>query len=365
LLASGIRRRGKSRPLRMNRIDLPKISSLIFQKLGKEVELLSAEKIGSGYHSDGFKLTAKNGQTYFLKRVKSHDLGFELPERKVMSLLLSNGMSRRSALQPQPIGVILSNKNETGIIPEINEETEIYQLQEFQPEGISYWSILQNNKQKKHVDAKDLSELEKITDYICHIHQVKHPAKDVEQLKSVYNDGLRSVLISPELTIMLLHDFTEEHPLLPISQHGAYVGLMLNLIHEWKNRYERLSALHGDFWGANLFFKANGEVWVIDYSRIPWGDPGVDIGWWLSQYLWSYHETKNEYFKELGEKFLEIYIKKSGDQEIRQAVSLTLGLLGIIYISPRFYPELNLVAAKSFFDNIKEILKSKQFVWLK
>lgn len=347
----------------MNDIDLQKISSLISQKLGKNIEIVSIEKIGSGYHSDGFKLTAKDGHTFFLKRVKSHDLGFEIAERKVMSLLISNGMYRRSNLQPQPIGVILDNGNEAGIIPEVNEETKIYHVQEFQPEGVSYWSSLQERKQKTKIDETDLVELEKITDYINKIHQVKHPSKDIERLKSVYNDGLRSVLTSPELTVMLLHDFTDTHQLLPVREHGNYVGLMLNLIYKWKDRHDRLVALHGDFWGANLFFKKDGSIWVIDYSRIPWGDGGVDIGYWLSQYLWFYHETKNPYFKELGEKFLDMYVEKSDDKEIRQAVSLVLGLMGIIFISPRFYPDLNMEVGKRFFDNILEILRGNQFVW--
>ncbi|OGZ42188.1 MAG: hypothetical protein A3C80_04380 [Candidatus Ryanbacteria bacterium RIFCSPHIGHO2_02_FULL_45_43] len=346
-------------------IDLQKISSLISQKLDRTVELVGIEKIGSGYHSDGFKLTAKDGHSFFLKRIKSHDLGFEIPERKVMSLLISNGMYRRSGFQPQSVGVILENKDEAGIIPEVNEETAIYHVQEFQSDSVSYWSLLQEKKRKAKVDEKDLAELEKITDYIIAIHQVKHASQDLERLKSVYNDGLRSVLTSPELTVMLLHDFSDTHQLLPAGEHGNYVGLMLNLIHKWKDRCDRLVALHGDFWGANLFFKKDGSIWVIDYSRIPWGDRGVDIGWWLSQYLWFYHETQNEYFKELGEKFLDMYVEKSGDKEIRQTVSLVLGLMGIIYISPRFYPDLNMEIGKRFFDNILEILRGHQFVWKK
>ena len=347
----------------MDDINLQKLSLLVSQKLNKNVEFVNIEKIGSGYHSDGFKLTAKDGHNFFLKRVKSRDLGFEIPERKVMSLLISNGMCRRSRLQPQPIGVILDNKNEYGIIPEVNEETAIYHVQEFQSDGVSYWSLLQNKKQKVKVDETDLAELEKITDYINKIHRIKHPSENVEILKSIYNDGLRSILISPELTVMLLHDFTDSHQLLPACEHGNYIGLMLNLIHKWKDRHDRLAALHGDFWGTNLFFKKDGSVWAIDYSRIPWGDPGVDIGCWLSQYLWFYHETKNPYFKEIGEKFLNMYIEKSGDNEIRQSVSLVLGLMCIIFISPRLYPDLNMEIGKRFLNNILEILRGNQFIW--
>lgn len=347
----------------MKNINLQQISLLISKKLDQKVEIAGIEKIGSGYHSDGFKLIAKDGQNFFLKRVKSHDLGFEIPERKIMSLLISDGMYRRANLEPRSIGVILENKGEAEIIPEVNEETAIYHIQEFQDNGVNYWTLLQDKKLKKKIDETDLAELEKITDYISDIHKIKHPSGDSERLKSVYNDSLRNVLANPELTIMLLNDFTDTHEILPAREHGNYIGLMLSLIYQWKDRYDRLSALHGDFWGTNLFFRKDKSIWVIDYSRIPWGDPGIDIGIWLAQYLWFYHETGNEYFKELGEKFLEMYIKKSRDQEIRQTVGLVLGLAGVIYISPKLYPNLNLETGKKFFDNILKILKNNQFIW--
>ncbi|MFA5126854.1 MAG: phosphotransferase [Patescibacteria group bacterium] len=349
----------------MPEINLEKISLLISQKLKEKIEIVDIEKIGSGYHSDGFKLTSKENRNFFLKRVKSHDYGFEIPERKLNSLLVSNGMYRRSGMSPRAIGVVINNQNEAVIMPELDENSEIYHIQEYKTNGASYWSQLESRKAKNRLDQQDLEDLEKITDYICRLHKVKYPSQDIEQLKIVYNDGLRSVITNPELTIMLLHDFDDRHPILPAREHGKYVGLMLNLMHLWKDRYDRLSALHGDFWGANLFFDQDGSIWVIDYSRIPWGDPGLDVGWWLAQYLWLYHETNNEYFKESGEKFLEIYIRKTGDKEIRQAVSLVMGLCGIIYIAPKFYPQLNLKPAKTYYKNILAILKNNQFIWKK
>ena len=110
---------------------------------------------------------------------------------------------------------------------------------------------------------------------------------------------------------MLLHDFTDSHPFLPPKRHPEFVGRMLNLIHAGKDRPDRLRASYSDFWGANFFFRADGPVWVIDYSRIPWGDPATDSGWWLAQYLWFYHETKNSYFRDLGERFLALYERET------------------------------------------------------
>jgi hypothetical protein len=342
----------------MHEINLSNISVLLSQKLHERIEIVGCEKVGSGYHSDGFKLTAANGTCYFLKHVKSHDLGFEIPQRQVMSLMISHDMVRRSGLAPTSLGVIIENKTERGILPDVGEETAIYHVQEFQSMGKSYWSLLQERKQKRQMDEIDRIELEKITSYLHRLHGIKYPSQDPQRWNAVYNDSLRSLLTHPELTVMLLHDFPNHHPLLPPSKQGEYVGWMLQLIHQWKNRSDRLAALHGDFWGANVFFDSDGGMGIIDYSRIPWGDPGIDVGWWLAQYLWLYQETQNSYFRELGETFLEMTEEISGDHEIRQAVSLPLGVMGVICTSPRLHPELDPAVGKRFFDHITTILQT-------
>lgn len=349
----------------MRDIDLRKISDLISEKLKSRVEIVKCEKIGSGYHSDGFKISAKNGRSFFLKHVRSAGIGFEIPERKISSLLVSQGMGRRAGARPGSVGVILNNKNQSVVMPEIAEETKIYQVQEFETGSASYWSLLQQRKQKTKMDMRDLSELKKIVKYIVSVHRIKHPSKNTEKLNEVYNAGIRNVLAHPELTITLLHYFPKSHAILPPQKQKEYVGLMLSLVHQWKDRSERLCALHGDFWGSNLFFRENGSAWVIDYSRIPWGDPGIDVGWWLAQYLWLWHETDNDYFKELGESFLKLYAQKMKDKEIRQAASLAMGFCGVVNISPRIYPNLNIKVGKKFLKNILEILKEGKFVWKK
>lgn len=344
-------------------INLNKISQLISQKLKKDVELVAIEKIGSGYHSDGFKLTGKDGHSYFLKKVKSSDLGFEIPERKVSSLLVSDGMGKRTGFSPRPIGVVIDSGDEIAIMPDINTETEIFHIQEFESEGTSYWSLLQEKKAKTKVDEQDIKELEAVADLIVKIHSIKYPDNDLERQKTVYRDGIRATLTNSELTMMFLHEYEEENPFIPPSKQEEYVGLIINQLHKWKNRSDRLCALHGDFWGANLFFRPDKSTWIIDYSRIPWGDPGIDVGWWLSQYLWFYHETGNEYFKELGEAWLNIYEQKTGDKEIREAVAIVFGLMGVIFTTPKFYPDRDVVIGKKWMANILQILREGKFLW--
>lgn len=346
----------------MEEIDLDELSKILSEEYKTEIKAIKLEKISSGYHSDGFKISCDNGKCFFIKRVKTKDMGYEVPERKVYSLLVGDAMSKRVGNEPRSVGVVVLN-NKAVKIPEINEDSQFYHLQEFGADGVSYWSLLNERRQKEKVDENDLRELDLIVDFIAKVHSVKHPSCDREKLDAVYNDSLRSVLANPELALMLLHDFPKDDKFMPLKTQKEIVGLMFEFMHKYKNRSDRLCALHGDFWGGNAFLK-DGKLEVIDFSRIPWGDAGVDVGWWFSQYLAIYHQTKNKYFKELGELFLKKYIEKTGDEEVLKSSGLVFGLLVAIYLSRRFYPVVEEEYARRFLKNVLEILKVGRIVWL-
>jgi len=347
----------------MSEINLPLFSKLVSEKLGKKVNFTNAEKIGSGYHSDGFKLTTNDNQEFFLKYVRSHDLGFEFPERQIMSLMVSNSMGRRANNDPASVGVVVLNEDKEIIFPDITDSTKVYHLQKFGGTGTSYSAILEKNINKKSVDEEDREQLSKIADFLIKIHSVKHSSKDKAQLDAIYNDGLRNILTNPELSIMILSEFPSDYKILDLEGQKEIISLMYENIKHWMNHSERLTALHGDFWGANIFFKKDGSIFVIDFSRIPWGDPGIDVGWFVAQYLWYYHSTGNKYFKELTDAWFDIYEQKSGDKDIRKAVALVIGWTGIVQIYPRWFPTLDVKIGKKFINHIKEVLKNKEFVW--
>jgi len=349
----------------MENLNLEEISKLIAEKQGKKIDITSFEPIGEGYHSNGYLLHTKTKEKLFIKKIKSKDLGFELPERKINSLLLSNAMSKRAKGQPGGIGIVIKNKKKY-LLPDINDNSEIFHIQNFIPNykknTANYHECISKKRNKKKLDNQDKKEINLIIKAISDIHNQKHKSKEKKQLKKIYNDGLRSLLTNPELTLMLIQSYTENSKILPRKDHAEYIGLMLKNIYKWEDRYDRLSALHGDFWGSNLFIIDN-KVQLIDFSRIPWGDAGIDVGWWISQYLWFYHETKNDYYKQSLEEFLKLYAKKNNDKEIYQAISPVMGLMGIIATNPLFQPDIDIKVAKSYIENIWRILKKQEFSW--
>lgn len=347
-----------------------KLESLDFKKLGKilsdysnkKVKIKEIKEVASGYHSVGYEITTDD-KSFFIKKAKSYDLGLEFPERRLNAYIVSDGMYNRVNSKPKSVGVLVKNKTDYSMLPKVFEDTDIFHIQEFEKEGYNMWESLENRKDKKKIDNLDKTEIQSLVKTLCKIHKIKPKIKEKEKLSARYNDSIRNILTNPELTIMLMHDFPKDHPILPIDKQKDLIGYMYEIIHEWKDRYDRISALHGDCWGANLYINKKDRVWPFDFSRIPWGDPGYDVGWWFSQYMWLYHETKNNYFKDLGNYFLETYKKISKDNEILEASVLVTGLMGIIWTTPRFYPNLDIEVGKRYINNVFEILIKRKIIW--
>lgn len=349
-------------------LDLAKLSKLLSERLRETVEIEQSELHASGFRSDGFKLTARDGRVFFLKHIRDTDCmagGFEFPERRISSLLLSHRMAARTSVSPRSFGVwIESGGQEPYLLPDITEDAAVYQIQEFETKGVAYNVLLKNRSTKDVVDEQDRKELEQIVEYITHVHAIRHPATEEGKALALYNDALNARLANPELTFTFLQKFDDGDPFLPPAQQGEYIGAMLQNIREWKGRSDRLRALHGDFWSGNVFIRPDTSIWVVDYSFMPWGDPGIDIGHMVADLMWHYHRTKNRYYRDLTEEFLALYEQKTGDREIRRALCLGYGMMGIVFVAPGLIPDsTDLEAKRRFFENTKAILAAGELVW--
>ncbi len=55
------------------------LEKVLSSKLEKNIEIKEIAKIGTGYHSDGFRIMTNENKEFFLKRIKSYDVGFGFP----------------------------------------------------------------------------------------------------------------------------------------------------------------------------------------------------------------------------------------------------------------------------------------------
>jgi len=342
-----------------SKFDLNTWSDILTEKLDQKITLTKIEEYLDGYQSKSYLLTDISNKKFFLKQIKHNVRGFEYPAKEISSLMTSGFMQDNTNILPKNLGLLIEHKSELFIIPKIDNSDNIYQLQEFAGEGKSYFDTLLSNLNKESIDSSDTKQIGNVVDIIWDIHKMR-PNQNLDLL---YKDGLRSLLTNSEITTSLLSDFEYDHPILNIDKQKEYLGNLWELIRHFDKNSDRTSALHGDFWGGNLFFGKDNNPWLIDFSRIPWGDAGIDIGWWFGQYLWFYYETNNPYLKDLGNLFLEKYELKSQDKKIRETMSLGLAVAGIIYISPKIHPNLDLNIANQFWNHIDKTIKDRKFEW--
>ena len=337
----------------MHHDELQAIAKALSAHFKKTVMFTSCTAAGTGTHATGYRCTTKTGKELFIKKITADNKGLQQPSRKISALLTSHAMTG-----PEAHAVICTTKGKTTTLPDIDSTTQAYHVQTYHP-GRTYLELLKERTKRQTLQADDRQEIKAIATFLAQLHQTPITASNEH-----YNDSLRSIIGHPELALTLLHAFPQDHPLLGPDQQGAYLHLMLKEMHRWKDHGKRLCKLHGDFWGANILVKDDKTINVIDYSRIPYGDPGIDVGWFLSHLLWKYYETNNTYYRSLGELFLKIYQEQTKDTLITKTMTLTIGLHGIIELTPLFYPNRKITArTKKYFAHITNILQRGEFAW--
>lgn len=80
--------------------------------------------------------------------------------------------------------------------------------------------------------------------------------------------------------------------------------------------------LHGDFHSKNIIIGQDARVHLIDWSHIPYGDPGIDVGIFLTEIEIACTLQGKDY-KSLQQIFLETYISETQDHHIVQYTQLS------------------------------------------
>lgn len=99
------------------------------------------------------------------------------------------------------------------------------------------------------------------------------------------------------------------------------------------NRFNKLTTLHWDFWFWNIL-KNEDNLYFIDYSIIPFWEPGIDIGRFVADLeLWGLFGNK-ETLQQYKKIFLETYIKITNDESINNFLLLCYQIKGLKILSP-------------------------------
>jgi thiamine kinase-like enzyme len=191
-------------------------------------------------------------------------------------------------------------------------------------------------------DSKDL--LRTIANTLAEVHN--QPVESGISTANAVKRSQREIFINPQTTIDTLANFPKDHPLFgALTGKYAYLEKMLRTIDYWADFADSIPCvpLHGDFWSANILEESNGAIFLIDYSRIPFGDPSIDVGTFLGAHLiFDGIIKKSRVHFEAARYFVEQYLLKRNtpDATLIQRIPMVLFWIAIIRIYPPVYGNL-------------------------
>ena len=164
-------------------------------------------------------------------------------------------------------------------------------------------------------DLKNKKILEKIASKIAYIHNLTISISNKQHRKRFYLRSFREIFLNNE-NLISIYEFYCKKQCKNILKNKWLKLFEIYNNYISKENIDRLSFIHWDFWYGNILFDGK-EVYFIDFSRILYGEPGLDIGRFLGEI--DFLKLKN-----IKNKFLEFYINFSGDKNIENYIKLSL-----------------------------------------
>jgi len=144
-----------------------------------------------------------------------------------------------------------------------------------------------------------------------------------EELKIYYKRGLREIITNPE-TLFSLYEWY-----IIWNQDEVFfqklIDKMLKTYFKLIKNFDenRLTTIHWDFWQGNILINNNWNIKLIDFSRIPFWEPWIDIGRFITQFDIEYIINNDINILKLKELFLEQYLKITKDKDILNYTELS------------------------------------------
>lgn len=314
------------------------------QNLNKYIEVTDIQEIQWGFLSRAFLviiLVWTFEEKIFLRTIKSKVWWFAYDIDRFRTFEISHEMYKNAWQEITSYG-IMAIKN-WGLCSnyEIWEDVDFYQIQSYR-EWTSFLNNLLTLWDKDILDNNEKDLLEKIAKKIAKLHNKKVTWNLNE--KDLYQRWLQEVIINPEITFDITSCFPSEHKHFGNNTNKyKFISKMIEVydIQRCNINSRKLSYLHGDFWASNILIDNDNNPFFIDYSRIPYGDAGIDIG----RFLWSYALAKiitgKEVYIEAGKYFADIYIKETWDEDILKNSLLWYMWHGIIETFPPVFWDKN------------------------
>ena len=337
------------------------IQEYLCDSLGwKDTKVKAIEQIKGGFISNAYIVNVeKGGQEIkiFVKDQSKNAWGSERLSDIYTNYLNSDLAAQENTLSPKVFGSFVYFDN--NIIPIQNiSNGKIFQIQEC-VSGNNLYGLCQPIVSDE-IHNREIELGEKIAEILANIHSHKHPIG--EGVKSnEYSRSLRDVITHPELTLNIFQNLLQNSDVLQGDFRYAYLVEMIKVAEYFSKFKERNSLVHGDAWHAN--FLVNGsDLYLIDFSRLVHGEPGIDVGHFYVVCLQLALIQKNDYHINMAKAFLSKYIQITKDKFIKESMVTYIGFTGAVCVVEDFYPEASMDDRQKIISYVYRCMQNKKII---
>jgi hypothetical protein len=213
-------------------------------------------------------------------------------------------------------------------------------------------------------DGGSLRELDKervyaLASYLADIHAV------TSDNAGLYIRRLRELVGHSECIFGLTDSYPAGYELISNDELKEIEKRCIDWRWKLKERTDRLCMVHGDFHPWNVMFREGADFTVLDRSRGEWGEAADDVTAMTINYLFfgllkTDGKEVDKEFKELFELFFDVYLEKTGDDELLKVIQPFFAFRGLVVASPIWYPNISLDTRRKLFNFIKNVLEAEE-----
>ena len=335
-----------------------------FKVLG--VEPLERDKVYAGGFGDTIFITLED-KRLVAKVSKKGDFGRNYLEDRIRDSVWTFS---KSTLPKQPKQVAIGSIKDGKLIP-FNFHSEPFVVSE-EAKGKSYHLFLSEALKRGNINEDDRKAALELSDYLVDIHQTKEPKS------SLYKRHIIDVVGSPEglmgVVTYLWNELTDKQiqETFGKSKNDLRKEVLqlkkkaIEYADSIEDRIQRSSQIHGDFHPfENIRFENYPEkYWILDRSRAEFGEPADDVVAMWMNYLNHALLDKGNYsgpFMELGNSFLDNYLRKTNDHEMLEIVQPFAVWRGLVISTPKWYPNTPTDVRKKIFNFMRNVSEVKEF----
>jgi aminoglycoside phosphotransferase (APT) family kinase protein len=352
-------------------LELAHVEAYLAQRLGRAVEVLSLQALGSPtlaadgdrqplkqygygqpvlirYRADGVQ------QRAVLRTMAPNPFGHERRADRAAGLLLGydtfNDVPRH--VRALDIGVLRPD----GQLISIGGSGEFFLLTDY-VDGTLYADDLQRLRDTGRLTDRDIQRAEHLARYLATIHAVKRDDP------ALYRRAVRDLVGSGEGIFGLTDSYPPNYPL----ADTAWLARIEQACVAWRWRLnahpERLAQTHGDFHPFNVLFGDEADFWLLDRSRGGWGEPADDVTCMAINYLFFALQRSGELappFAQLWDVFWHTYLAQTGDTDLLERVAPFFAWRALVVASPAWYNVADAVRM-ALFRFIDAVLAAPRF----